>query len=130
MKKVFFATIFFAGLSLIGLSLSSSKIAAYNPLDQACNTSASGSGVCQDASSQGDKNPVVEVINQGIRILGWVVGVTSVLLIMIGGFNYITSAGNPEKTASAKKRIIYALVGLVIAALAWVIVHFVTNRIL
>lgn len=129
MKKIFVAiTILLFGLTTVG----SQQItqAAYNPLNyQACKD-APDSSVCQQASNQGDKNPVIEVVNTGIKILGWVVGVTSVILVMIGGFSYIASAGNPEKTATAKKRVIYALVGLAIAALAWAIVHFITNRIL
>ena len=51
-------------------------------------------------------------------------------MVVIGGLSYVTSAGNPEKTASAKKRIIYALAGLLIAALAWTITSFVTDHIL
>lgn len=133
MKKIVFATLFFVGLSLVGLGLSPPKIAAYNPLNRACadaNGNTINNSACKQAENQGSNNPVIEVINTGIKILGWVVGVASVILVMIGGLSLITSAGNPEKIATAKKRIIYALVGVAITALAWAIVTFVTNRIL
>ena len=134
MKRIFIAVfIMMLGFMAIGLPQMTNIAGAYDPLNKVCtddNGNTINNGVCLQASSQGNTNPVIDVINTAIKILGWVVGVASVILVMIGGFSYITSAGNPEKTATAKKRIIYALVGLLIAALAWAIVHFVINRIL
>jgi hypothetical protein len=136
MKKAALKMLFVTGLSLISLGWASPAYAAYNPLGQAC-TDSSGkqvnSSVCNQASAQGTDNPLLGPggpITKGIKVLGVVVGIVSVIMVMIGGFSYITSAGNPEKTATAKKRIIYALAGLMIAALAWAIVSFVTDRIL
>lgn len=54
------------------------------------------------------------------RILPIAVGLT-VLVIMYGGYRYITSAGNPEALTAAKDIIISAIVGLVLLLLAWVI---------
>ena len=45
-------------------------------------------------------------------------------MIMVGGFKYITSGGDSGKISSAKATIIYALVGLVIVAMAQFIVRF------
>lgn len=131
MRKIFVAI----AIILFGLAGAGSQQAvqaAYNPLNQACRN-ASDSGVCQQANNQGSNNPLVGtdgVITKAIKILGWAVGVVSVIMVIIGGLGLITSAGNPEKIATAKKRLIYALVGLAITALAWTIVTFVTNRIL
>ena len=46
-------------------------------------------------------------------------------MIIISGFKYVTAGGDSAKVGSAKNTLIYALVGLVIAALAQFIVHFV-----
>ena len=48
-------------------------------------------------------------------------------MIVYSGYNYITSGGDSGKVSSAKTTLIYALVGLLIAALAQIIVHFVIN---
>ena len=49
-------------------------------------------------------------------------------MIIVGGLRYITSGGESSNISGAKTTIIYALVGLVIVALAQFIVHFVLNK--
>lgn len=65
------------------------------------------------------------VVNSIITILLIVVGIVAVVMIIISGFKYITSGGDATKVASAKNTIIYALVGLIVVALAKAIVYFV-----
>ena len=57
-----------------------------------------------------------------------IVGALALLMITISGLRYITSAGDPEKTARAKNGIVYSLVGLVVAISAEAIVAFVVGR--
>ena len=71
---------------------------------------------------------VGDLVDDIIRIFSWVVGVVSVIMIIFGGFKYITSGGDAGKVTSAKNTILYAIVGLVIAALAQVIVLFVLGN--
>jgi hypothetical protein len=63
-----------------------------------------------------------------INVISIVVAAVAVIMLMIGGFRYVTSGGKQESVAGAKNTIIYAIVGLVIVALAQVIVQFVLNR--
>jgi hypothetical protein len=49
-------------------------------------------------------------------------------MIILGGLKYITSGGDAQKVASAKSALIYAIVGLVIVALAQAIVRFVLGK--
>jgi cytochrome bd-type quinol oxidase subunit 2 len=60
-----------------------------------------------------------------INIFSVVVGVIAVIMIIVGGLKYITSGGESSNVSGAKNTIIYAIVGLVIVALAQFIVHFV-----
>jgi hypothetical protein len=69
-------------------------------------------------------NTVWDIIN----ILSVVVGIVAVIMIIVGGFRYISSGGDPNRIASAKNTIIYALIGLLIAAFAQVIVRFVLKQ--
>lgn len=57
-----------------------------------------------------------------------ILGALAFLMIVIAGFRMVVSGGNPEKVAEARKQIIYALVGLVIAIMAATIVNFVISR--
>ncbi len=63
-----------------------------------------------------------------INIISIVVGIVAVIMIIIGGFKYITSNGDSGAVSSAKNTILYAIVGLVVVALAQIIVRFVVNR--
>jgi beta-lactamase regulating signal transducer with metallopeptidase domain len=64
-----------------------------------------------------------------INLLSVFGGAIAVIMIIVGGFRYITSAGSPEATKSARNTIVYALIGLVIIATAQIIVHFVINNV-
>ncbi len=67
-------------------------------------------------------------VANAINLISVVVGVAAVIMIIVGGFRYITSAGNQESVKTAKNTIVYAIIGLVIVALAQVIVQFVLHE--
>lgn len=69
------------------------------------------------------------ILTNVVNIFSIVVGIVAVIMIIVGGFKYITSGGQSEGVSSAKNTIIYALVGLVIVALAQFIVHFVIGKV-
>ena len=87
-----------------------------NPTDQ-CAASSS------DATDQ--INRIVKTI---INLLSAVVGIVAVIMIIVGGFRYITSGGNDASVTSAKNTILYAIIGLVVVALAQVIVRFTLSK--
>lgn len=60
-----------------------------------------------------------------LQIVFGIIGSIAVLIILIAGFKFISSSGNPESIAKARETIIYAIIGLVVAMLAEVIVSFV-----
>jgi hypothetical protein len=49
-------------------------------------------------------------------------------MIIVAGFRYITSGGKQESVTGAKNTILYAVIGLIIVALAQIIVRFVLNK--
>lgn len=57
-----------------------------------------------------------------------IIGAMALLFMVIAGFRYITSSGDPAKVASAKNQIVYTAIGLIIAASAAAIVNFVLGR--
>jgi hypothetical protein len=73
-------------------------------------------------------NTFNNLLTKIINILSIIVGIVAVIMIIVGGFRYITSGGNSEKVAGAKNTILYGIIGLVIVALAQVIVRFVLNK--
>lgn len=83
-------------------------------------------GTCEDGETgtAGVQNVVTNIVNW----LSWIVGIISVIMIIVGGFRYITSGGASDKVTSAKNTIIYAIIGLIIVALAQFIVRFVIGQ--
>ncbi len=69
------------------------------------------------------------ILSNVINIFSIVVGVVSVIMIIVGGLKYITSGGDSGNVSGAKNTILYAIIGLVIVALAQVIVNFVLGRV-
>lgn len=103
--------------------------AEYNPLDPACTGSAASSPACAGRNRSG--NPLVGpngIITKITRFVAVIVGVASIIMIMLGGYTYITSNGDPQKTNAAKDTILYAVIGLVIAAAAGLIIGFVLSK--
>ena len=73
----------------------------------------------------GDGGVVTTVIN----IILYIIGIISVVMLIFGGIQYATSAGDEKKVTTAKNTIIYAIVGLAVAILAWTLVNFVFSAI-
>jgi len=86
------------------------------------NDPASGSGQCPITGDP--TNTFNDVLATTINIISIVVGVIAVIMIIFGGFRYVTSGGDATKVTSAKNTILYGLIGLVIVALAQIIVRF------
>ena len=69
-----------------------------------------------------------QTAKNAITVLSIIVGIAAVIMIIIGGFKYVTSGGDSTKISSAKSTIFYALIGLVVVALAQVIVRLVLTK--
>ncbi len=69
---------------------------------------------------------ILRIINIALAIAGLV----AVLFLIIGGFRYITAAGNEEAGASAKKIITQSIIGIVIIILSFVIVRVISNALI
>ncbi len=70
-----------------------------------------------------------KLITQIINVLSVIIGIVAVIMIIWGGFKFITSSGDSGNVSSAKNTVIYAIIGLIIVALAQVIVRFVLNKV-
>ena len=80
------------------------------------------------AACAAPETKINSIVKTAINILSVVDGIASVIMIILAGFKFVTSSGAPEKVSSARNTILYAVVGLVIVALAQIIVFFVLNQ--
>lgn len=67
----------------------------------------------------------VSVIQLVFNSLFFVLGIITVVTIILSGIQWITSGGDPSKVAAARARLMYGVIGLVVAVLSFVIVQFV-----
>lgn len=110
------------GLSALFVGASVAPAQAIDVID--CTGDASGSEFCKAADAD-DANPLIQDI---INLLLFLVGVASVIVIVIGGFQYVTSNGDSSKVTTAKNTVLYAVIGLIVAILATLIVNTILDQ--
>lgn len=124
LKHIFLTVIAFA----LGIFTTNTITPAF-AIGDVCNSSAANE-VKEAAGCHGTKDDLKNVI---INVINGVVGMlalVAVVFVIIGGVQYMTSTGDSGKTKKAKDTILYALIGLAVCALAFVIVNFVIVNIL
>lgn len=82
---------------------------------------------CTDMTNKSNTNDLMKTVNQIINIVIGVIGFAAVAMTIYGGVQYTTSTGDPGKVKKAKDTIMYGIVGLVVAILAFAIVNFVLS---
>jgi hypothetical protein len=119
---------FLTALGIVSLTLTSGVAMAYDPLKEGCNTTPKPA-ICNELDGTTGKAKVNKTVTNVINVLLYVLGIICVIMIIVGGIKYTTSNGDSSAINSAKNTILYAVVGLVVAIMAFAIVNFVINRI-
>jgi lysylphosphatidylglycerol synthetase-like protein (DUF2156 family) len=94
----------------------------------ACGSNGSFGSDCNANLTDNGNRTMEDTVKTVINIISIVVAAVAVIMLMIGGFRYVTSGGKQESVTGAKNTIMYAIIGLVIVALAQIIVQFVLNK--
>lgn len=88
---------------------------------------ATGTGFASDAGL--GSNDLLDTISSIIRVALGFLGVIAVVIIMLGGFKWMTSGGSDTKVGEAKKLIFAGIIGLIIVLFAYAIASFVITKI-
>jgi hypothetical protein len=128
----------FAALAVITCSFMAVPQLAYaqnfnGAKEEACNGAtlkATGAQCTTKGGTEGAKavTKIEETIQNVINLLTIIIGIVAVILIIINGLRFITANGDSNSITSARNGVIYAIVGLIIVALAQLIVRFVISR--
>lgn len=115
---------------IIGLGITTGltmPVYAQATIQEVCN----GIGTTvKDGKCDGSSGKSIEqIVSTVIEIFSWVVGVVAVIFAIIAGFKYVTSGGEASAIKSAKDTLLYVVVGLVVAALAQVLVKYVIGKV-
>lgn len=121
MKRIILGLVVVASIALSAFALvpGSALAASGASKGEVC----SGIGGCDDSPAN-----ITNTLRNVVNVFSAIVGVVAVIVVLIAGFQYVTAAGDSSKVASAKSTLIYAIVGLIIAALSQSIVQFVLKK--
>jgi len=102
--------------------------------DPKCNPVCSASGIsqeqknaagCDTASDEKIGTHVQNIINAAVSA----VGLVGVIVIVMAGQRFMSAAGDPGKIKQAKDMVLWAVIGIIVAGLAWAIVTFIAGAI-
>lgn len=103
------------------------------PVFQPANVQAFDQGLQDGADSSKGKDQQSDLFgNDGVfktitNVLLFIIGAISVIMLIVGGIRYVVSGGDSSAVTSAKNTILYAVVGIVVAILAYALVNFVIS---
>jgi hypothetical protein len=100
-----------------------------NCLSQGSGLTTGTGTTCTASDTATGTQKIQDIVTLIVNIFSIIVGIVAVIMIVVGGFKYITSGGDSGNITSAKNTIVYAVIGLVIVALAQFIVKFVLNKV-
>jgi len=122
MSKIKYLMLVLGFISVFGLSFIPMTAGAAGILDEQCTPPITD--VNKDLCAK-NKESLTSFIKPLVNTALFILGAVSVVMIILGGIKYTTSTGDTKNVESAKNTILYAVIGLVVALLAYAIVNFV-----
>lgn len=118
------------GLSGAGVLGSASTVSASNATCDTESLSIAGGADCSKTQEQssnlfGDSED--SIFKKVSRVLLFIIGAIAVIMLIFGGVRYVVSGGNDAQVKAAKDTILYAIVGILVALLAYAAVNFVID---
>ncbi|MEK7620839.1 MAG: pilin [Patescibacteria group bacterium] len=134
-KILIISSLIVLGMTIIPLSSSASALVNIN---DAKKETASGACTQKGGATEADDTNGKTCTKEGSDIMGifrtvanvllFLVGAVAVVILIVGGFRYVTSNGDANSVTAAKNTIMYAIIGIVVAFLAYAAVSFVTQQ--
>lgn len=112
----------FASLLVLTVLLAPIVVSADNA---SISTACSGLDQLPDGSCANNGAQAATIANQAVKLLSIAAGIIAVVMLIVAGFQYITSGGDSAKVGKAKTAIVYTLISLFIVAITQFLVHVV-----
>jgi lysylphosphatidylglycerol synthetase-like protein (DUF2156 family) len=126
MRKLFTIIALLIVLVLPSLAYASSTASEADACQGVAVISGNTSNSCDSPKASG--STIDGILSLVLNLFSAIVGLVAIIIIIVGGMQYVLSGGNSDKTNDAKNNILYAVIGLVIVALAQIIVRFVLHK--
>lgn len=134
MRRVITIIVLLLSIGFVGFSVTARARAANTLVPECKKGDVSKLSACKDVndSSQTVTNNKIYgpsgVLTKAAGLITYIGGITAVIMIILGGFTFITGSGDPNSLTAARKTIIYAVVGLVVLVIPSAIIKFVISR--
>jgi hypothetical protein len=134
MKRVLTILSLFVAMLSPALVLAPATVHAQNDdiFNQVC-TEGGDAQLCKDKEKTAAQNDNAlfgknGILTRAAKIVSMAVGVAAIIMVIVGGIKFALSDGDSQRITSARNTIIYALVGVIVAAFAQAIILFVLNK--
>lgn len=130
MKRIFFSLIALAILTLPNV-VSAQSVDINKDVCKNVSAKAKKPSFCQDQvgdSKDPTQNPIYGpngIITKAVNLFSIVVGIAAVIFIMLAGFRFVISGSDPKEVNQQREHVIYALVALVLVAVAQLMIRYV-----
>jgi hypothetical protein len=123
-KYIILALVMLATSAGFGVAVMQTNTGALDVFSGACTRDAADTAICKDR----DKEQVPDYIKTIVNTMLYALAAVAVIIIILAGIYYTTSGGDPSLIKRAKDTLLYAVVGLIVAIMAYAIVNFVIGR--
>lgn len=127
MKKIAGFTLVVPAL-VLGLALATPQVAYAQNCTDATGGIGNGADCAKPTGAAENLFGDGSIFNTITNILLFLIGAISVIMLIIGGVRYVVSGGDQGAVTSAKNTILYAIIGIIVAFLAFAAVRFVTDQ--
>ena len=124
MKKIKYIILSLSLIAGFGLTMLPTNVGALNVLKDACTGSSANTAICKASTT----DSATKLVGTLVNVLLYVLGAVSIIVIVISGFFYVTANGDSTAITKAKNTLMYAVIGLVVALLAYALVNFVITK--
>ena len=107
------------------LSVAVAVVAVVMPIALPSASAQFRSGLDAAQTREMSTKPIGTTIGDIVNVFLYFVGAVAVIVVIWGGFQYITSSGDSQKATTAKNTIMYAVIGIVVVVMSYAIVNWV-----
>ena len=117
------------GLGVVAMGLQAAPTFAAGKIRCPDGTENTDLSKCTSIKNSLNSNDLMDTLNTIINVVIGIIGFVAVMVIILGGVQYTTSAGDSGKVKKAKDTIMYGIIGLVVALMAYSIVNFILSNV-
>ena len=122
-----------SALAVAGTTITWGALNAFNKVSAVTASDAAGQakkglfGDDEEEMEKFDADSLTDNLRSIFNVIFSLMGIVAVIVIILGGFHFLTSTGDPAKIKKGKDTILWGVVGLVVVLFSFAIVNFILN---